>query len=130
MNDYVVVTAISSHRMRYVMHKDDLRKMNTDAQPTDKELLTWAMDSVTMQECEEFSQMHIGEQIIDALEMNEEEILNLFDADNDYLSEWDRGYKLQWIRRNLVKDEPQEPYHSYISRMYKEMEKEHAEQDQ
>ena len=130
MSDYVVVTAISSHRMRYVMHKDDLRKMNTDAQPTDKELLTWAMDSVTMEEVEEFSQMHIGEQITDVHEMNEEEILNLFDADNDYLSEWDRGYKLQWIRSNISKQEPQEPYHSYISRMYKEMEKEHAKQDQ
>ena len=130
MNDYVVVTAISSHRMRYVMHKDDLRKLNTDAQPTDKELLTWAMDSVTMQEVEEFSQWHIGEQIVDTLEMNEEEILNLFDTDNDYLSKWDRGYKLQWIRRTLAKEGPFEPYHDYISRMYKEMEKENAEQDQ
>jgi len=124
MNDYVVVTAISSHRMRYVMHKDDLRKMNTDAQPTDKELLTWAMDSVTMQEVEEFSQMHIGEQIIDVYEMNEDEIVDLFDKDNDYLSEWDRGYKIQHIRRCISREEPHEPYYEYMKRMYREMEKE------
>ena len=26
--DYVVVTALSSYRMRYVMHRDDLQKLN------------------------------------------------------------------------------------------------------
>jgi hypothetical protein len=26
--DYVVVTAISSHRVRYVMHRDDLQKLS------------------------------------------------------------------------------------------------------
>lgn len=127
MSDYVVVTAISSHRMRYVMHKDDLRKLNSDAKPTDKELLTWAMDSVTMEEVEEFSQMYLGEQITDVYEMNEDEIIDLFDKDNDYMKGWDRDYKLQWIRKNTEKLEPQERYHDYISRMYKEMEKD-AEQ--
>ena len=122
MSDYVVVTAISSHRMRYVMHKDDLRKLNTDVEPTDKELADWAMDTVTMQEVEEFSQMHLGEQICDVYECSEEEMLGFFDRDNDYLSGWKRDYKIQWVRRTLVKDEPQEPYDKYISRMYKEHE--------
>lgn len=120
-NDYVVVTAISSHRMRYVMHKDDLKKLNTDVTPSDKELLTWAMDSVTMQECDEFSQMHIGEQIIDVCEMSEDEMLDLFDNDNDYLKGWNRDYKLQWVKRTFVKEEPFEPYHEYISRRYREL---------
>lgn len=129
-NDYVVVTAISSHRMRYVMHKDDLRKMNTDVTPSDQELLTWATDCVTMEEVEEFSQWHIGEQITDVFEMSEDEMLDLFDKDNDYLKEWVKDYKIQWVRRTLVKEEPFEPYHEYISRMYREMDKENAEQDQ
>ena len=129
MSDYVVVTAISSHRMRYVMHKDDLRKLNTDVESTDKDLADWAMDTVTMQEVEEFSQMHLGEQICDVYECSEEEMLGFFDRDNDYLSGWERDYKIQWVRRTLVKDEPQEPYDKYISRMYREMEKEN-EQDE
>lgn len=126
MSDYVVVTALSSHRMRYVMHKDDLRKLNTDVTPSDQELLTWAMDSVTMQEVKEFSQCHIGEQILDAYEMSEDEMLDLFDKDNDYLKGWDKGYKLQWVRRTLVKEEPFEAYQDHISRMYREYEQDES----
>jgi len=99
--DYVIVTAISSHRMRYVMHKDDLRKLNTEATPTDAELAEWAQDSVAMQECEEFSQLWLGEQISDAYECDEDEMLTFFDRDNDYLKEWSRDYKLQWVRKHL-----------------------------
>lgn len=128
MNDYVVVTAVSSHRIRYVMHKDDLRKLNTSVKPTDKELAVWAMDTVTMEECEEFSQLYLGEQIVDVTEGTEEEIIDLCNKDNDYFKEWDRDYKIQWIRKCLKKPEPQERYHDYISKMYREMEKENAEQ--
>ena len=103
MSDYVVVTAISSFRMRYVMHKDDLRALNKDVEPTDKELTEWAMDVVTCRECEEFSQMHLGEQIADVQAASEEEILDLFNHDNDYLKSWSDNYKLEWIRNQLRK---------------------------
>ena len=95
--DYVVVTTISSHRRRYVMHKDDLRKMNGDIQPTDNQLGEWACDTVTMNECEEFSQHWLGEQISDVYECDEDEMLTFFDRDNDYLSSWTRDYKIQWV---------------------------------
>ena len=55
--DYVVVTCVSSYRMRYVMHKDDLQKLNTE-KPVDP--IEWANDTVTMEQCEEFSQEHMG----------------------------------------------------------------------
>ena len=100
-NDYIVVTCISTHRMRYVMHKDDLRKLNKDVEPTEKDLVDWAMDTVTMQECEEFSQHWLGEQIMDVDILDEHEILELFDKDNDYLKDWDRDYKIQHIRRSI-----------------------------
>lgn len=129
MNDYVVVTTVSTFRHRYVMHKDDLCKLNTQILPSDQELLTWAMDTVTCEECDEFSQLHLGEQIVDTVEMSEDEVLHLFDGDNDYLKGWNSDYKLQWIRRTLNKDIPFEPYHDYISRMYREGEKEN-EQDE
>ena len=105
MRDYVVVTAVSSFRMRYVMHKDDLRNLNPGLDPSDADLIDWAMDSVTMMECEEFSQMHIGENIIDVNTLTEDEMLELFDRDNDYLQRWDREKKIEWVRKGLRKDE-------------------------
>ena len=99
--DYVVVTAISTHRIRYVMHKDDLRKLNADVEPTSKDLVDWALDTVTMQECEEFSQEWLGEQIIDHFECNEDEMLTFFDRDNGYLQGWSTNYKIEWVRNQL-----------------------------
>jgi hypothetical protein len=80
--DYVVVTTISSHRGRYVMHRDDLQKLNP-SEPVNA--IEWANDAFNMDECEEFSQEHMGEYIVDTVEMNEEDMLELFDKDNDYL---------------------------------------------
>ena len=92
--EYVVVTAISSFRQRYVVPIDELQKLNPD-EPVNP---SWALDEVTMQNVKEFSQRHIGEQIIDAQVVKEPEILQFFDADNDYLESWDEEFKLAWIR--------------------------------
>ena len=103
--DYVVVTTVSSFRHRYVMHKDDLRKLNIDVEPNDTELGDWAMDTVTMEECKEFSQYHLGEQISDTYECSEDDMLTLFDRDNDYLKGWDRDNKIEWVRDTIKKYE-------------------------
>jgi hypothetical protein len=99
--DYVVVTTITSHRMRYVMHRDDLQKLNPDL-PVDT--VEWANDTVSSGECEEFSQEYMGEYIVDTVEMNEADMLDLFDKDNDYLSEWTKDQKIELVRRNVVKE--------------------------
>ena len=96
--DYVVVTCISSHRMRYVMHKDDLQKLNPDEPCWPEE---WAKNTVSMEECEEFSQKYMGEYIVDSTLVTEEEMLDLFDKDNAYLSEWSTDYKINWVREKL-----------------------------
>ena len=104
--DYIVVTAISSHRRRYVMHRDDLQKLG----PSQGDLflpvnvIEWANDTVTNEECEEFSQEHMGEYIVDTVEMNEEDMLTLFDKDNDYLREWTKDQKIAWIRKQISDD--------------------------
>jgi hypothetical protein len=100
--DYVVVTAISSYRMRYVMHRDDLQKQGSH-NPVDA--IEWANDTVNMNECEEFSQEHMGEYIVDTVEMNEEDMLELFDKDNDYLSDWSKDQKIEWIRKTISGEE-------------------------
>jgi len=99
--DYVVVTAISSHRGRYVMHRDDLQKLN----PLDPvNAIEWANDAVNMNECEEFSQEYMGEYIVDTVEMNEEDMLELFDKDNDYLREWTKDQKVAMVRKSISND--------------------------
>ena len=101
--DYVVVTAISSYRMRYVMHRDDLQKLNP-LEPVNA--IEWANDIVCMDECEEFSQKHMGEYIVDTVEMNKEDMLELFDKDNDYLTEWPKDQKIAMVRKSIeVKEE-------------------------
>lgn len=102
MSEYVVVTTISTFRHRYVMHKDDLQKMNPDEIV---DMIGWASDTVTLEECEEFSQYHLGEQIVDTNILTEEEMLELFDRDNDYLSGWSKEEKIEWVRNNLQKSE-------------------------
>ena len=94
-NKYAIVTAVSSYRMRYAIPMEDLQNLNKDA----KVELEWAADAVTCNEVEEFSQQWLGEQIIDVQELDEEQILELFDKDNDYLKDWSRDQKLNYIKK-------------------------------
>ena len=104
--DYVVVTTITSHRMRYAMHRDDLQKLNPDL-PVDS--VEWANDIVSLEECEEFSQEHMGEYIVDTVEMNEGDMLDLFDKDNEYLSKWTKDQKIESVRKVIVKKDKEAP---------------------
>lgn len=97
-DNYVVVTTLSQFRIRYVMHVDDLQALNPDIPVTPIE---WAKETVTLEECEEFSQEHLGEVIIDSELLTENGMLKLFDADNDYLADWNKEQKVKWVRNNL-----------------------------
>lgn len=92
LNKYYVVTAITQYRMRYVIPADDL--MDEDGH-VNKD---WAMDSVVMEEVEEFSQEHIGETIIDVIVEDENTILTRFDEENAYLKDWTQEHKVRYIR--------------------------------
>lgn len=94
---YVVVTCVSSFRQRYCVPMSELQKLNTDVIIDAEKARTWAMDSVTMEEVKEFSQHWLGEQIIDTMVLDEERVLQLFDRDNAYLSEWTKEQKLKHI---------------------------------
>ena len=104
MTDYVEVTTISTFRIRYMMLKDDLRALNTAVDPTDDELVEWALDTLTATECDEFSQEWLGEQIVSTSECTEDEMVIAFDRDNDYLKEWTRDAKIKWVRTSLNKN--------------------------
>jgi hypothetical protein len=91
-NKYYVVTAISQYRMRYVIPVEDL--MDEDGNVSK----VWALDSVVMEEVEEFSQDHIGETVIDVVEEDEETVLARFDEENSYLNDWTLEHKVKYIR--------------------------------
>lgn len=95
MTKYAVVTCISQFRMRYVIPMEALQALNADSSVD----LNWAEDCVTNNEVAEFSQKHLGETIVDTLEMDEQEILEFFDADNEYLKNWPEKQKLEWINK-------------------------------
>ena len=98
MTKYVIVTAISSYRMRYCIPVDELQQLNIEV-PIEGHEIEWAEDCVTCGEVEEFSQKHIGETIIDSEIVTEEEMLNKFDSDNDYLAGWTTEKKIAHVRK-------------------------------
>ena len=97
MTKYVIVTAISSHRLRYCIPVDELQQLNTEV-PIEGHEIEWAEDCVTCGEIQEFSQLHIGQQIIDAIVIDEDAMIKQFDADNDYLAGWTKEKKIKYIR--------------------------------
>ena len=84
---------MATFKHRYVIPMSELQASNPDV-PAEA---SWALDAVTMNEVEEFSQKFLGEHIVDAKVMDQEQILQLFDGDNDYLKSWSTDQKLQHI---------------------------------
>jgi hypothetical protein len=44
---------------------------------------------------------HVAENIVEAQEWDEDEMLTFFDRDNKYMSGWDREAKIEWVRNCL-----------------------------
>lgn len=86
---WVMVETVSSFRHRYMVEVpvgvDDFNKDKKD----------WALDTVSMEEAKEFSQKHIGEQIVSHRVVSIEEALKLCDEDNEYASSWDDEHKVK-----------------------------------
>ncbi len=83
MPKYLVET-ISMHRIRYVVDCENAED---------------AKDTVTMNEAEEFSQMHIDEMITSTRVIDDAEYLRLFDEDNDYLKAWPEEQKSKYVHK-------------------------------
>jgi hypothetical protein len=89
LTQWVLVECVSTFRERYMVEVP----VGVDNYGKDKSL--WALDTVTMQEAKEFSQEHIGEQIISHRVVTKEEALELFDKDNEYFKSWDEETKIK-----------------------------------
>ncbi len=78
----VLVECVSQFRQRYVVEV-----------PTGK--AEWALDTVVMNEAQEFSQEHLGETIVSHRVITRDEVLNLCNKDNAYCSSWSDEKKLE-----------------------------------
>ena len=92
--ELVLVECVSTFRMRYMVE-------------VPKGKAEWALDTVTMNEAKEFSQVHIGEQIVSHRVVSKEEALALSDTDNDYGKTWPEELKVKnfFTLMNENKDE-------------------------
>lgn len=79
--ELVLVETISTFRIRHVVE-------------VPRGCAEWALDTVTMDEAEEFSQQFLTNTIVSHRVITEDEALVEFDRDNDYLSGWTREAKL------------------------------------
>ena len=80
--EFVLVECVSTFRMRYMVEV-----------PAGK--AEWALDTVTMNEAVEFSQEHIGEQIISHRDVPKEDVITICDIDNEYTKSWDDEKKME-----------------------------------
>jgi len=80
--ELVLVECISQFRQRYMVE-------------VPKGKAEWAMDTVTLNQAEEFSQAHLGETIVSHRVVSKEEMLALCDKDNDYCKSWNDEHKMK-----------------------------------
>lgn len=80
----VLVETISIFRHRYVVETPDNHP-------------EYALDTVVTQSAKEVSQLHLDETIVSHRVISEEDYLQLFDTDNDYLSSLTNEQKLKFI---------------------------------
>jgi len=80
--EWVLVETISMFRERYMVEV-----------PKGKEL--YAHDTVTMNEAKEFSQQHLGQQIVSHRVVTKQEALTLCDEDNEYSRGWFEESKIK-----------------------------------
>ena len=79
--EWVLVEAISQFRERYMVE-------------VPKGKAEWALDTVTLNQAQEFSQEHLGEVIVSHRVVSFDEAMKLCDKDNHYCSAWSDEKKL------------------------------------
>ena len=79
--EWVLVETISQFRERYMVE-------------VPKGKAEWALDTVTLNQAQEFSQEHLGEVIVSHRVVSFDEALELCDKDNHYCKAWDTDKKV------------------------------------
>lgn len=94
-NEYVVVTTLSHFKLKYTIPLAEFEQFDL-GEPIDQQKLLARVESGSIKE---FSQSHLGEVVADVAVYDEQDIISVFDEDNNYLSGWSKEKKLDWINR-------------------------------
>jgi hypothetical protein len=111
-----LVEVISQHLVRYVVEARE------ESHALDEVFMKCELYS---EDWQEFSQKHLGDTILSSREVDEEEILRVFDTDNDYLKEWSQEKKLTFINtieyedKEIVPEEREWEYDGLGNKVYK-----------
>lgn len=97
-NRYVVMTAVSTFKMRYVIPIEAIEEHNLGESVSDLQAIEFGKDFVSAEEVKDFSQDHLGETIVDAGIYDEETVLKIFNKDNAYLDDWTLEQKIEYIK--------------------------------
>lgn len=87
----VLVETVSQFRQRYVVEVP----VGVDDFGYDK--TSWALDTVTCEEANEFSQTWLGETIVSHRVISQDQALRIFREDNDYLKDWEDEHILEYV---------------------------------
>ncbi|NDG30730.1 hypothetical protein EB118_11735 [bacterium] len=90
--DYYLVETISLFRIRYVV------KAKSAEHASDEVVMNLGNDNT---EFKEFSQHHLDEVVSQTKKMTREEVLELCDQDNDYLTSWSDEQKLKNLTNTI-----------------------------
>jgi len=91
MKKLFLVETVSIFRQRYVVEAFEVDHA--------KDEVIMNVTNGYSENFEEFSQKHIDESITSAREITEEEYLDIFDEDNDYLASWPDYQKFRFINK-------------------------------
>lgn len=91
---YVLIDTVQQFRISYCIPVDLLQQENPDGV---FDAIEWSKDSVTCRQVKEFSDQDIGETIVASRIISQDEMLEIFDKDNDYLTDWSTEQKIAWV---------------------------------
>ena len=92
-----LVETVSIFRHRYVVEAKEAEHAND-------EVVMNAIGAYN-EDWNEFSQKHVGEDIVSTREITADEYFKIFDEDNDYLKNWTDVEKMQFVNVIDYKDE-------------------------
>ena len=92
-----LVETVSIFRHRYVVEAKEAEHANDE--------VVMNATGVYNEDWNEFSQKHVGEDIVSTREITADEYFKIFDEDNDYLKQWTDVEKMQFINVIDYKDE-------------------------
>jgi hypothetical protein len=91
--NYVLITTLSHFKLKYAIPEAAFAELGF-SEPIDQQKL---LELINSGKFKEFSQTHLGEVLADVSQYTQEDMLAIFNEDNDYLSDWTTDKKVDYL---------------------------------